>query len=31
MAHEILKVKSPPGVNPTGLDSVHGAEPARRR
>ena len=26
----ILKVKSPSGTNPTGLDSVHGAEPARR-
>ena len=31
MAHEILNEKSPPGDrNPTGLNSVHGAEPARR-
>ena len=26
----ILNEKSPPGANPAGLDSVHGAEPARR-
>ena len=30
MVCRILKVKSPPGVNPAGLDSVHGNE-ARKR